>query len=515
MQFPDRSTPLFSSHWRSTRRRLAILAALAAVVLVFTLLFGLGGGGEPQFYTAKVERAPLMATVSTTGTLSAVVTVLVGTEVSGLVREILVDFNSQVKKGQLIARIDPQGFEARVSQARADLEGADAFVLNQTAQLERARAELNGAKAQVANQRSQVERASADVENARAALAAAKAQTAKARVALLDARRDLQRKLDLYRKELISQSDRDSAQAAHDSAVAQLEANEAQERSLSSAILSAQAQLASNRAQADAVSSNVRSAEAQLQVAEAQLSAAQASVRQKRAALQQAQVDLEHTLIRSPVDGVVVARNVDVGQTVAASLQAPTLFTIAQDLSQMQVDTNVDEADVGRVEVGQHATFTVDAFRGQAFTGQVREIRKAAKIVQNVVTYNVVIAVENPGQKLLPGMTATARIVLANRPGALKIPNAALRFRPESEPGVAAAAEGGDKGRGGRPGVVWTLEGRTSLARVPIRLGMTDGTSTEVLEGALKEGDAVVVGASRASGVTPTSSTAPSPRLRY
>jgi HlyD family secretion protein len=514
------------------RRKTIVVLALAAAGLVVATLYGLGGRGEPRFYTAKVERGPLAATVSTTGTLSAVVTVQVGTEVSGLVRELLVDFNSQVKKGQLIARIDPQAFEARVSQARADLEGAEANVLNQTAQLERARAEVAGAEAQGVNQRSQVERASADVDNARAALAGARAQTAKSRVALLDAQRELQRKVDLYGKELVSRSERDSAQAAHDSAVAQLDSSEAQERALASGVRSALAQLESSKAQVDAVSSGIRSARAQLQVVEAQLQAARAAVNQRRGALQQAQVDLERTLIRSPVDGVVVARNVDVGQTVAASLQAPTLFTIAQDLSRMQVDTNVDEADIGRIQVGQRATFTVDAFRGQTFAGRVREIRKAAKVVQNVVTYNVVIAVDNPRQKLLPGMTATARIVLDSRSNALTVPNAALRFRPEPVDGVGASAEEVDSGRtagaqkpaartpgsggGGRPGTVWVLREGMGLQRVVVRLGMTDGTSTEVLDGGLKEGDTVVVAAARASGAGSTSpAPGAAPRLRF
>jgi HlyD family secretion protein len=404
------------------------------------------------------------------------------------------------------------------------VEGAEANVLNQLAQLERARAELAGVEAQGTNQRSQVERAMADVDNARAALAGAKAQTAKSRVAMLDTERDLQRKVDLHGKQLISRSERDSAQAAYDSAVAQLESNDAQERALASAVRSALAQLESTKAQVDTVSSSIRSARAQLQVVDAQLQGARAAVNQRRGALQQAQVDLEHTLIRSPVDGVVVARNVDVGQTVAASLQAPTLFTIAQDLSQMQVDTNVDEADIGRIQVGQRATFTVDAFRGQTFEGRVRQIRKAAKVVQNVVTFNVVISVDNPRQKLLPGMTTTARIVLESRANALKLPNAALRFSPESRDGSGASAEevgrettagsaqsapqakGAPSGAAGRSGAVWLVRDGMSSQRVTVRLGMTDGSSTELLDEALKEGDMVVVGAAPASGAGSASS---------
>src|SRR5262249_36217755 len=249
-----------------------------------------------------------------------------------------------------------------------------------------------------------------------------------------------------------ARSDLDSAQANYDSAAAQLDATNAQEQALGSTIRSAEAQLASAKAQEQAFASGVRSASAQLEVAEAQRKQAEAAVRQKRAARQQTQVDLEHPYIRSPVDGVVISRNVDVGQTVAASLAAPTLFTIAQDLTQMQIDTNVDESDIGRIEQGQRATFTVDSFPGERFDGVVGQVRKAAKVVQNVVTYNVVIGVDNPGKRLLPGMTTTIRIAVATRPDALKVPNAALRFRPdeddaEPEAALEPIAEDGDKGR--------------------------------------------------------------------
>ncbi|MBI4590270.1 MAG: efflux RND transporter periplasmic adaptor subunit [Candidatus Rokubacteria bacterium] len=206
------------------------------------------------------------------------------------------------------------------------------------------------------------------------------------------------------------------------------------------------------RAQEQALGSAIRAVEAPLRVAEAQLKAAEAQVRQKKAALDQAKVDLNHTYIRAPVDGVVVSRNVDVGQTVAASLQAPTLFTIAQDLTQMQVDTNVDEADIGRIRVGDRATFTVDAFPAQTFSGEVVQIRKAPQVVQNVVTYNVVVGVRNPDLRLLPGMTANVRVVVDQKPAVLKVPNAALRFRPQGAEGDAApraAGQGTETPQGG------------------------------------------------------------------
>jgi HlyD family secretion protein len=224
-----------------------------------------------------------------------------------------------------------------------------------------------------------------------------------------------------------------------------------------------------------------------------------AQVAQNQAALRQAQVDLERTFIRAPVDGTVVGRSVDVGQTVAASLQAPTLFTIAQDLRNMQVDTNVDEADVGRVKVGQTATFTVDSYPGRTFTGEVVQIRKAPLVVQNVVTYDVVVSARNPEQRLLPGMTANVRIVIDQKESVLQVPNAALRFRP---PGMEAPererparpAPGGLRGGGAPGGRVWVVGPDGKPAAIPLQLGIGDGTYTEVVKGEIKEGQQVIVG---------------------
>jgi HlyD family secretion protein len=398
------------------KRVLSIL--IVAAVLgggVWAYLYAQARGNAPKFRTAKAERGPLTAAISATGNLNAVTTVQVGSQVSGQIKELLVDFNSIVKRGQIIARIDPQIFEAQVQQAAADVATARAAVLNQTATVEKARA---------------------DVENARAALAQAKAQTSKADVMQADAKRIFDRSAELFRRELVAQADRDTAQANYDSAVAQSQAARATEQSLAAAI---------------------KSAEAQLRVQEAALQSAQAQVDQKQAALAQARTNLNYTTIRAPVDGVVVSRAVDVGQTVAASLQAPTLFTIAQDLTKMQVETSVDEADIGRVKLEDRATFTVDAFAGQLFSGVVTQIRKAPQVVQNVVTYTVVISVANPGERLLPGMTANVKLIYEHKPTVLKIPNAALRFRPAgvdapaSEPGVGAATPSGAAFGAGRP----------------------------------------------------------------
>ena len=395
-------------------KRLISIVLVAAVLGagVWAYLYAQARGNAPRFRTAKVERGVLTAAISATGNLNAVTTVQVGSQVSGQIRDLLVDFNSIVKRGQVIARIDPQLFEAQVQQAEADVATARAAVLNQTATVEKARA---------------------DVENARAALAQGKAQTAKADVAQADAKRNFERSSELFRRELVAQADRDTAQANYDSSVAQSESARATEQALAAAI---------------------KSAEAQLRVQEAALQSARAQVDQKQAALSQARTNLEYTTIRAPVDGVVVSRAVDVGQTVAASLQAPTLFTIAQDLTKMQVETSVDEADIGRIRLEDRATFTVDAFAGQTFNGIVTQIRKAPAIVQNVVTYTVIIAVDNPGERLLPGMTANVKLVYDEKPSVLKVPNAALRYRPPGvdAPPTPSAGPGAGRAQGGAPG---------------------------------------------------------------
>src|SRR3989442_2574151 len=387
-----------------------ILGLSAVILLVAVGVWGyfyVQSRGQGQGYRlAHVERGPLTAAVSATGNLNAVITVQVGSQVSGQIKELLVDFNSVVKQGQIMARIDPQIFAAQVNQAKADVETAKAAVLNQAAT---------------------VEKAKADVENARAALAQGKAQTAKADAAQADSKRIFDRNAELFKRQLIAQADRDTAQANYEQAAAQSD---------------------SARASEQALAASINSSLAQLRVQEAALKSARAQVDQKMAALAQAQANLNYTTIRAPVDGVVVSRAVDMGQTVAASLQAPTLFTIAQDLTKMQVETSVDEADIGRIKLEDRATFTVDAFPGQPFAGIVTQIRKAPQVVQNVVTYTVVISVDNPGGRLLPGMTANVKLVYAEKPSVLKVPNAALRFGPA---GADAGPVGSTRGQGGAP----------------------------------------------------------------
>ncbi|MBI3457282.1 MAG: efflux RND transporter periplasmic adaptor subunit [Candidatus Rokubacteria bacterium] len=430
----------------------ALLLLVAAGLATAGYVVSVNRGQSASYRAGKVDRGAIVSTVSATGNVNAVTTVLVGTQVSGQIKELSVDFNSPVKKNQLIARIDPETFQAKANAARADLENAQAAVLNQRANVEKTRADVENARAATVTAEANVERMRAEIENARALIAAAQATVARESATVSNARRELERRVDLLRRELISQSEKDQAQTTFDTAQAQLEAARSQERAAQAALRSAQAQLAATESQGRAAQAQLASAQATLGVAQAQLRAAEATVQQKQAALDQARVDLEHTEIRAPVNGVVVSRNVDVGQTVAASLQAPTLFTIAEDLTRMQVEAAVDEADVGRLREGMPATFTVDAFPGQTFRGQIVQIRKAPQVVQNVVSYTTVIAVANPDRTLMPGMTANVRIQVERKDDVLRVPNAALRFRPPGEAGGEPPPAATPPTPGGSPG---------------------------------------------------------------
>jgi HlyD family secretion protein len=448
------------------QRKTVILVSAAALALV-----GLGAWavlreqGGIQYRTAAVERGDINVAISSTGNPNAVVTVQVGTQVSGVVLALFADFNTKVTKGELIARIDPAPFQAKVDQAKANLEAA---------------------RASVANAQAVVQQALANIQSANSSLAAAQANVVKAEAVAEDAKVKVDRRVIMVQQGADSKEDLETAQTTYKSAVADHKALVAQRH---------------------AVEDSVKVAQAQLNVANSQVAASQSQVKQFTAALQSAQLDLDHTSITAPVNGVVVSRNVDVGQTVAASLAAPTLFLIAQDLTKMQVDTNVSEADVGRVRVNQPATFTVDAYPGQVFTGAVIQIRQAPINVQNVITYDAVIGVANPELKLFPGMTANVKILVNQRLNVLKVPNAALRYHPASD----SAATGGGKGAGRKGAAparaVWILDANNKQQRIVVTTGESDGAYTEVVQGELKDGDRVIVAAlakaAAASGGSP------------
>ncbi len=402
---------------------------LKKTLITLVLLLAAAGAGyaywrmgnepkEPPYLTARVQKANIRQVVSSTGTLQAVTTVLVGSQVSGTIAKLNADYNSKVTKGQIVAQLDQARFAARVEETRANV-------------------------------------------------LAAQAGMAKAKVSVEDAERTLKRTKELKQRELVSQSELDAAQTAYESA-------------------------------------------------RSQLNVAQAQVGQAQASMNQAQIDLGYTTIRSPVDGIVISRSVDVGQTVAASLSAPTLFTIANDLTKMEVHTNVDEADIGNISEGQDVSFTVDAHPQRRFRGKVHQVRNAPQVIQNVVTYNSVVRINNKELLLKPGMTANVQFLVAQKEDALTIPNIALRFRPPEEKDQAqellrqeqgrtaprvgqrqtrrAGSGGGGEGRSVRQVKIYMLKDGKAQP-VDVQVGITDGSKTEIIAG-LNENDPVIIGMS-------------------
>lgn len=420
---------------RTVLRRLALPAVLLLLAAAGFAGFRYFAQAEPppRFRFAKVDSGAIVSAVSATGTVNPVVTVLVGSQLSGQIKELLADFNTQVRSGQVIARLDADQIEARMAQARADLKASEAALAMQRAQADRAKAEVETARANVGSNRAQVVRAEA---------------------VLKDAEREFQRKRELLGRGAATAADADRAQTAVDTA---------------------RAELVAAKAHQDAATASFEAAGAALKVSLSQIAAAEAQIVQREAAIQQVQVDLDHADIRSPIEGVVIQRSIDVGQTVAASFQAPELFRIAQDLRRIEIWASVDEGDVGRVTPGQDVTFTVTAFPGTTFRGEVMQVRLGPQTIQNVVTYTVVIAADNADLRLMPGMTATVRIVSDRRDSVLRVPNAALRYRP---PGVAAQAD--EPASAASPAAAGARRGEEFARRLVSELSLTPDQQREV-----------------------------------
>jgi HlyD family secretion protein len=458
-------------------RFIALIVFLALAAGFFFFARGSKDAAASDFFTAPVVRGPLKKIISATGTIQTSLTVPVGSQVSGNVVELYADYNSVVKRQQLLAKLDTRNFEAAVDNSRAAVAAAQA----------------------------RVKSAEADIKTHDANLQSSKANLDAARVARDNADINFKRASELSQRGVASKNDYDTAKANFDSAVAKY----------------------------DQAVASVRETEAQGGSIQASLDQAKAGLEQANTDLSRANINLEYASIYSPVDGVVIERKIDVGQTVNAAMQTPTLFTIATDLSQMQVDANIDEADIGSISEGQDVTFTVDAYPNDTFHGKIAEIRLNPQTVQNVVTYSVILAIGNPGMKLKPGMTANISVTVDSRDKALKVPNAALRYIPPNAPSQKSTA--GNRGadavveskssspRGGsappiplapgqkwdpsnkvrftapsvvreRPAVVWVLGADRKPESHSVVLGLTDGTSTEIVSGELSETDMVVIG---------------------
>lgn len=498
------------SAWKRSVLHRAMLVAPPVVAILLIGFWKVGTRGPVVYYTSTVEQGDISQVVQSTGTINAVTTVQVGSQVSGTISQMSVDFNSRVKKNQVIAQIDPAILKTRLLQAEADLANSQASV--------------RSSEAQVDTQRADILSSQANVERAKAQLN--------------DAELNMKRNKELSEQGIVSVAIRDTAQVNYES--------------MSAAVKVAEAQLEQSRARLKSAQANTEQARAQ--------------VLQRRAAAEMAKVDLAHTTILAPIDGTVIARNVDVGQTVAASLQAPTLFIIAQDLTKMLVYAKTDEADVGKIKVGATANFRVDSYPRETFSGKVNQVRMNATMVQNVVTYDTIIEFDNPAQKLFPGMTAYVSVPIAEARNVVKIPNGALRFKPDftedelkkiyekykipyedpraqrvagtggpsapakagesggaaggqapggsGRPGGEAAAGGGQGSRaagsgvgggmgGARrlgPQVVWKRLPNKEMQPLMVRLGVTDYTFTElrgvVAGGEIKPGDELIIGQS-------------------
>ncbi len=482
------------------RRRVLILLLVLGASLGAWAYWG-RSTNKAALVEAELKRGELTSLVSATGVLEATTTVTVGSQVSGQVKSLSVDYNSPVRRGQVLLVLDPSEFQARSSQATAALESALASEQNAVAQHSSAEADVAQARAGVLTAQSNVDQALAQVRSAQASAATAEASVRRARAEMENALSESRRFEELRRQDLVAQSEGEArttagrvAQAAFDTALAARQEAAAQQRQATSRV-------EGNRSELVAAQTRLEAARARQVAAAAQVRSARAQVRQAQATVEQARVDLERTVIRSPIDGVVIQRQVDVGLTVAATFQAPELLTIAGDLHHMQVRADIAEADIGRVRQGQSVEFKVDAYPERRFQGQVAQVRPAPvegkEGTVNVVVFGVLVAAPNPDLLLKPGMTATVEIAVEHRPDVLLVPNQALRFIP---PDLPEDDEKSDQDRNarprdqkGRPGAVWVPGADGKPRKVDLRIGITDGELSEVLEGELKPGDKVYV----------------------
>lgn len=430
-----------SGFWRLVGAVVVLVVAAAGATTAVDLALH---RPAPTYVTVPIERGDIRVSVTAVGRVEPMVTVEVGSQISGQIAELLADFNDEVKSGQTIARLDKATYAAQLRSAEAVLEAAGTRVSASAAALRKT---------------------AADLSQAQASRRAATARVAAAIARRDDAEREVARRRSLVGRGNLASSEGERAEADYAVSQADVDAAEAQVAMADAATMAAAADVAFR---------------------EAAIAEARAAVRQQEAQVEQARVDLDRAEIKAPIDGIIIARKVDQGQTVAASLEAPTLFTIANSLERVEVHARVDEADIGVVRPEQEVSFTVDAFPGRSFQGRVRQIRKAPEVLANVVTYNVLIDAANPNLVLLPGMTATVEIIIRSAEQILKVPEAALRFRAETDPTVHAGGPGEAQ--------IWILDPEAGVRPVPVAVGLSDLAYIEIRSAALAPGTQVAVG---------------------
>lgn len=433
---------------------------------------------EPTYRLATVEKGTVSLKVSATGTLQAVTSIEVGSQVSGIINQVYVKHNSVVKKGQILAQLDPSTYQTAVTQAQASVDNAESSIANAQADVGNAAANVRAADAAILTAQAGVETAQVGVLNAQASIASAKARLAKAESTRDNAKKNASRNDELLARELIAVSDVDSSRTTLIGAEADVLTAEADLRTAEGGLATAQVQVRAAQTEVEAARIKKESAQEQYLSAQAKVRGYQAQVTQAQANLKTAQINLERTTITSPIDGIVLDIAITAGQTVAAQLQAPNLFTLAQDLSQMQVETSVDEADISKVKTGARAVFSVDAFPEQKFEGSVTEVRQSPTTTNGVVTYLVIVRTENPRGELKPGMTATVEIIENERRDVLIVPAEALAYKPSHDSFVET---------------VYTLENGRPVAH-HLTTGLNDEVNVELIKSDLKAGQKLILG---------------------
>jgi HlyD family secretion protein len=461
-----------------------------------------------HFVTVRLDKGTVVSTVNTTGTVNAVISVDIGCQVSGKVTRLYVDFNSPVKKGQLLAQIDPLIYDAQADEAGANLESARATSANYRAQYQNALSKVREAQSASESSAAQLEVSRANLVGSRDNERSSKANQAKVEAQQVNDQVEFNRSQELYNQDFISQSDRDAADAKNKVSVGSVNAAKAMSEQASSGVKAQQMQIDVAEANLESSRISQESQKAMANASEAQIRQSEAQIQNAASKLDEAKINLGYTNIYSPIDGVVVSRTIDVGQTVAASFSAPKLFTISRDLRDMEVYANVDEADIGKLNQGMKSTFTVDAFQSEKFIGTVKQIRKASVMDQGVVKYQVIISAPNPDLKLMPGMTANVTITSDTRDDCLRLPNGAIRFRPEAVANfpypadskkTTVAARGSRKPASGEGtdlySTIWVWGSDDTVRPEKVVAGITDGLFTEMKKGSLREGDMVITGA--------------------